>query len=145
MDGRTKRAGIGFFLALSSLLFAGALFISTLPLGSCHREATQLHPGALDSFDSQTYDALLVAQGVLDQAKIEYAQGHLPPTSEPVINKAGDAYNVARDVWLEYRAIKQAGGTGNKLQDVVLKLTAALEQLNQTIQDVRQLIQKGGN
>lgn len=143
MDGRTKRAGIGFALALSSLLFAGALFISTLPLGSCHREAAQLHPGALDSFDSQTYDALLVTQAVLDQAKIEYAQGSLPPSSKPVINKAGDAYNVARDVWLEYRAIKQAGATESGLQSVTLKLTAALGQLNQLIEDVRQLVQKG--
>lgn len=144
MDGRTKRAGIGFALALSSLLFAGALFISTLPLGSCHREAAQLHPGALDSFDSQTYDALLVSQGVLDQAKIEYAQGHLPAASKAVINKAGDTYNVARDVWLEYRAIKGTSATESQLQNVALKVTAALGQLNQLIEDVRQLIQKGG-
>jgi len=122
-------------LSLLALLWLGLTV-------ACHKQLVAPHPEALDAFDSQTYDALLVAQGVLDQAKIEYAQGNLPTASKPIINKAGNAYNLARDLWLGYRAVKQAGGTYDQLENAALKVAAAIGQLNLTITDLQKLFQK---
>lgn len=124
----------------------GLSLLACLLLGltvACQKQIVAPHPGSLDAFDSQTYDALLVAQGVLDQAKIECAQGRLPTGAKAAINTAGNAYNVARDVWLEYRAVKSAGGSPDQVQNVALKVTAAVVELNQTVADVRKLLQKG--
>lgn len=109
----------------------------------CHKQISAPHPGALDNFDSQTYDALLVAQGVLDQATIEFKQGNLPAASKAVINDAGNAYNLARDAWLGYRAVKQAGGSLDKLANATNKVAAALDYLNVVITDIQKLLKKG--
>ena len=134
-DGTNRRiAGIGTTL----LLLLGLGFTV-----ACHKQIVAPHPGALDAFDSQTYDALNVAQGVLDQAKIEFTQGNLPAGTKLIINRTGQLYNVARDAWLEYRAVKQAGASQSTLDAVAAKLTAAVAELNSTIIDLRKLIGGG--
>ena len=151
-----KLAGAGAVIALFAYLkqsplppenktkvggLVSLLFLSTLVLQvGCHRETAAPRPGSLDAFDSQTYDVLLVSQGVLDQAKIEYTQGVLPTGAKEVINRAGDAYNVARDTWLEYRAVKQAGAEGDKLLNVRAKVDAAVKNLDALIANLRALI-----
>jgi uncharacterized protein Usg len=140
MDKETKRT-----LSSTAVLILALIAIVTYGLigvQACHK--MPVHPGALDTFDSNTYDALLIAQAVLDQAKIEYKLGNFPTVSLPFINKAGDSYNVARDAWLTYRAIKLAGATGNELQDAMSRVTALLGQLDRDIADVRKLLEKRG-
>ncbi len=123
---------------------AGLLLLLCLSLtAACHKQIVAPHPGALDAFDSQTYDALNVAQSVLDQAKIEYTQGNLPAGSKLIINRTGYLYNVARDAWLEYRAVKQAGEGKPQLDAIAAKVTAAVRELNNTIVDLRKLIGGG--
>lgn len=57
-----------------------------------------IHPGAVDKLDSTAYDALLIAQAVLDEAKAQVKSGKLPNTDavKSAINRAGAAYDVAR-------------------------------------------------
>ena len=105
--------------------------ITTLALllllsGGC---AKSIHPGSIDAVDSRTYDTLLVAQSVLDNAKIAFKQGKLPDSAKPVINRMGEAYNLLRDLWLEYRANPSAA--------IEQKITAATLQVNRFILDLR--------
>jgi hypothetical protein len=93
--------------------------------------AKNIHPGSIDKLDSTTYDTLTVAQSVLDNAKIQYAQGKLPTTSKPVINGMGHAYNELRDLWLQYRA--------NPSADLTSKILTATNMINQFILELRKV------
>jgi hypothetical protein len=95
----------------------------------------KIHPGAVDQFDSATYDTLIVAQSVLDSAKIAFAQGALPAEAKAIINKAGESYNLLRDAWLGYRAAKTEADKGNAKAAV----DAAVIAVNQFILDLRKL------
>lgn len=97
------------------------------------------HPMAVDTFDSKTYDTLLIAQGGLDEAKQEFAIGKLPPATKDVINGAGNAYNLLRDAWLGYRAVKTANST-DPATEYVNKINALLPQVNQFIDDLTRLL-----
>ena len=57
-----------------------------------------VHPGALNPADSAAYDALLIAETVIDQAKA--ANPGLP---DGVLKRLIESYNVARESWLTYR------------------------------------------
>src|SRR5436305_15200251 len=78
--------GLGIGLLLALLLVASA----------CAARYT-VHPGALNPTDSAAYDALLVAEAAIDQARVEY-QG-----SKEVLDTLIAAYNLARESWLTYR------------------------------------------
>jgi hypothetical protein len=89
------------------------------------------HPNAVDKLDGTTYDILTVAQSVLDNAKIDFAQGKLPSTSKPVINGMGLAYNELRDLWLDYHASPDA--------TKVDRILAATNSINNFILQLRKL------
>jgi hypothetical protein len=89
------------------------------------------YPNAVDKLDSKTYDVLTVAQSVLDNAKVAFKAGKLPSTSKAVINGMGDAYNLLRDLWLEYR-VSQDQATAQKILNATTKV-------NQFILDLRKL------
>ncbi len=72
-------------------------------VSSCVARYT-VHPGALDKTDSATYDVLLIAQSTIDQARILYQAGQLPSHAAEALNKLIEAYNIARESWLIYRA-----------------------------------------
>jgi hypothetical protein len=91
--------------------------------------APKVHTGAINAFDSKTYDSLLVYQSVLDSAKIEFAQGKLPASAKPIINKAGETYNLLRDAWLAYRA-SQTQDTTAKVQQLTVQMDAIISDLN---------------
>ena len=118
-EARMSAAGFAF-------LFAALLFVN-----ACPKNTSIPHPGAVSSFDSQSYDALLVAQEVINQAKDSLAAGKLPAGAKPVINRAIESYNVARGAWLTYRAAAGAGATDAatataNLQKALADLTAAV-------------------
>jgi hypothetical protein len=106
--------------------------VLVLLLASCGAFRAPVAPrsGALTQLDSDAYDGLLVSQAAISEAKRAYAAGELPPSAKGVINRAGEAYNVARASWLTYRDAVAAGKGDDeargKLNADVLALTAAV-------------------
>jgi ABC-type transporter lipoprotein component MlaA len=89
------------------------------------------HPGSVDTYDSAAYDLLVVAQSVLDQAKIQFNQGKLPTSAKQIINNAGTSYNLLRDAWLAYRAVQNP--------DKLKALQNAMAAVNGFLADLRKL------
>ena len=91
------------------------------------------HPGALNNVDSTAYDALLVAEAAIDQARMENQTRPLAAEAKDALNSLIDAYNMARAAWLTYRGAV-ATNTGSdpylkQLTQNLTDLTAALEAL----------------
>ena len=63
----------------------------------------KIHPGALNSTDSATYDALLIAETTIDQARLDLQAGQLPAAAKPALDALVRSYSVARLSWLTYR------------------------------------------
>jgi hypothetical protein len=101
------------------------LALAVLLMSACAKKTYVQHPGALNIFDSQAYDTLLVSQDALNSAKAEFAAGRLPASVKPLINGAVKAYNVARASWLTYRAT-QTPADQAALQKALVDLTAAV-------------------
>ena len=76
--------------------FAIFILILTLFLSAACTTHYSIHPGSVSKTDSAAYDALLVAQATIEQAKKENVG------KEP-LNALIQTYNVARDSWLLYR------------------------------------------
>jgi len=89
----------------------------------------RLHPGAVSKLDSQVYDTLLIAQAVIDQARIELTAGTLPEALKPALMRLIDSYNVARTSWLTYRNAVKAGQTADAagMNRTIAILSAALD------------------
>jgi len=118
--------------------FFASLVIYLAVVNGCAKY--QPHPRSTDTFDSRTYDLLLVSQASLDKAKQEYAAGTLSgSTAKEAINKAGEIYNLTRDAWNTYHGLKVEGKDAT---DAVAKINALIPQLNQAIQDVKALTGK---
>lgn len=63
-----------------------------------------LPPGAINSFDAESYLSLMGAQAVLNSVKADIAK--LPPEAKPALNTAIQSYNVAEAAWQAYHAGK---------------------------------------
>ena len=63
----------------------------------------RVHPGALNATDSAAYDALLIAETTIDQARLDLQAGQLPAEAKPALDALVLSYNVARTAWLTYR------------------------------------------
>ena len=90
-----------------------------------------VHPAALNRTDSAAYDALLIAETVIDQAKAAN-----PGKPEGALKRLIDSYNVARESWLTWRGAI----TTNAPQQVYL------DNLNKNLVDLTNAIRglKGG-
>jgi hypothetical protein len=62
-----------------------------------------VHPGALNATDSAAYDALLIAEATIDQARLDLQAGQLPVEAKPALDALVRSYNIARSAWLTYR------------------------------------------
>src|SRR5581483_5306799 len=62
-----------------------------------------IHPGALNATDSSAYDALLIAEITIDQARLDLQAGQLPDEAKTALAALIRSYNVARASWLTYR------------------------------------------
>jgi hypothetical protein len=75
--------------------------------------ASQIHPGAVNGFDSHTYDALVVVQSVIDTTKADLAAGSfnatLTPKVKAALNDLITAYNLAEDLYVQYHNAAIAG------------------------------------
>ena len=93
---------------ISSLKGIGLILIFPL-LCSASASAAHysVHPGALNQTDSAAYDALLIAETTIDQARLDFQAGQLQEEAKTAALEAFDvlvrSYNVARESWLTYR------------------------------------------
>jgi hypothetical protein len=74
-----------------------------LCVSGCATMHYSVHPGALNPTDSAAYDMLLIAQATIEQAKADYQDHQLPPSTKGAINTLVQSYTVARESWLTYR------------------------------------------
>ena len=95
------------------------VLLSILPLlfstTACGAHYT-VHPGALNVTDSTAYDALLVAESAIDQARLKIQAGSLvlPDPARKAFDALVRTYNLARESWLTYRGVlgTRCSGTG---------------------------------
>ena len=95
-----------------------------------------VHPGALNATDSAAYDALLIAQTTIDQARQDLQVGQFPAEKKTVFQDALGtlvrSYNVARASWLTYRGALAANQSSQ----------AFFDQLTQNLSDLTDAIRK---
>jgi hypothetical protein len=97
-----------------------------IPLSSCAMHYT-VHPGALNQTDSVAYDALLIAEATIDQAR------QFPLDDEEAtaaLDTLIKSYNLARESWLTYRG---AISTNVPQQEYLDKLNQNLSDLSNAI------------
>jgi hypothetical protein len=78
------------------------LVAAILVLASGCAARLAVHPGAINAVDSAAYDALLIAEAAIDQAKAEYAAGDLAGNKK-ALDALIASYDVTRLSWLTYR------------------------------------------
>jgi hypothetical protein len=108
--------------------------IAVLILAGC--AARPIHPGAANKFDSDSYDAVLVAHSVIDTTKTDLANGAFPvsiaPTVKTALNALIASYDLADSAYLAYHSAALAGtattaqstAVTNALNDVNAKTSA---------------------
>lgn len=92
-------------------LYLSPVLAFVLAIAGC--AAQQIHPGAANSFDSSTYDALIVTHSVIETTKVDLASNAFTPTLAPKIKTALNdlikAYDVADTVYQAYHTAAMAG------------------------------------
>ena len=95
---------------MKKLFLVTALAIAMV---GCASAKYTVHPGAINLFDSQTYDTLLVTHTVIESAKADLASGKFPSTVASGVKLAVDnlvtAYNVADTAYQAYHIAASAG------------------------------------
>lgn len=94
-------------------LLVAALLLSVAVAG-CVKNP--IHPGTANRFDSDTADALMVADSTIIDAKADVKAGTLPASAIPIANQVIKAYDVARAAWLTYHDAALAGKDATALQ-----------------------------
>jgi hypothetical protein len=113
------------------------LLIPLLLLVSCR--AYVRHPGSVNLFDSQAYDALLVADDSINSAKKDLATGTLPATSGEYLNILIKSYNTADAL---YKLYHDAAVEGKDTSTVTFQLQTDLNQLATDLAAFRKARQK---
>lgn len=105
------------------------LLIITLLLAGCAAHA--VHPGSANKFDSDSYDAVLVAHNVIETTKTDLAGNQFPASIagnvKDALNKLIQGYNIADTAYKTYHAAALAGQATPAQQSA---LQAALSDLN---------------
>jgi hypothetical protein len=109
--------------------FTRTLILAALLLTGC---ATRpIHPGAANTFDSDSFDALVVANSVIVNTKTDLTAGAFAPTLVPSIKAALNdlitAYDTADAAYLVYHAAAVAGTATVAQSNAV---TSGLTQVN---------------
>lgn len=88
-------------------------FLLCLTLGSCKTAAYVNHPGSYNTFDSQSYDTLIVTHSVIESTKADLAANKFPAqiagAVKTALNNLITAYDVADSSYLVYHAAAAAG------------------------------------
>jgi hypothetical protein len=85
-----------------------------------------VHPGALNTTDSAAYDALLIAETTIDQARLQFQAGKLPTEAKTALDALVLSYNTARTAWLAYRGALAANVSSQADFDQVTNNVAEL-------------------
>lgn len=89
------------------------------------------HPGSANTFDSDTYDTLLVTNATITQTKVELTQGAFSADQVPLVKTALNtlitAYDEADTVYIVYHTAALAGTATTDQQTAV---TAAITKVN---------------
>ena len=97
-----------------------------IALSACAMKYT-VHSGALNQTDSMAYDALLIAETTIDQARqVPLDDDHAAAALDRLIK----AYNLARESWLTYRG---AITTDVPQQDYLVRLNQNLSDLSAAV------------
>ena len=105
--------------------FLGAVLIASTLILSCTTTAPIQHPGAINAFDSNAYDALITEQAAIEQAKTNINSF---PQFKTQLNNVIAQYNVTMDAYKAYHS----AGSGD---------TVALQnQINSLVTNVAALI-----
>lgn len=97
---RANRAAL--FLIPFMLMLATSVYET-----GCAKSATTSHPGAVNAFDSNAYDALNSAQAAIEQAKTQLGS---TPAAKGALNKVIASYNATMDAYVAYHKAAVAGG-----------------------------------
>ncbi len=115
------------FYPLYVLVFA--LYISIMAMAGCQHigpGATVNHPGQISTFDGTAYDALIVAQASITQAKT-LIPAH--PEFKTELNQAIAAYNTAIAAYKLYHSQAAGAPSSSEIQGQVALLTSSVSQL----------------
>lgn len=106
-----------------------AIAFLAVTLSGC--AARPIHPGAANSFDSASYDALIVAHSVIETTKTDLANNaftaSIAPNVKSALNGLIQAYNVADTAYQAYHNAALAGNATPAQQSAV---TDGLNQVN---------------
>ena len=114
------------------------LFLAVaLTLSGC--AARQIHPGAVNKFDSDAYDALLVTDSIIKSTRTDLENGVFPASIAPkvkdAINYVITAYNAANTSYRVYHAAVSTGTATAQQQaavsDGINKMASATSALTQ--------------
>lgn len=89
-----------------------------------------VHPGAVNTFDSQTYDALIGAKVVIDTGRDQLASGALPQSVKPTLNALIRAYDAAYPV---YKTYHDAASTGKPTDQYLTDLNKDMAELSKAL------------
>ena len=102
--------------------------ILLLLLAGC--KAYQTHPGSVNTFDSVSYDSVLVAHSVIESTKTDLANNvfsaAVAPKVKAALNDLVTAYNIADSAYQAYHAAAVAGTATTSQANAV---TAGLAQV----------------
>jgi uncharacterized protein YceK len=105
------------------------LLVIVAMLSGC--AAHVIHPGAANKFDSDAYDAILVAHSVIETTKTDLANNAFPASIagnvKAALNDLIKGYNLADEAYQPYHNSALAGTATTAQSDAV---TAALASLN---------------
>src|SRR6185369_14413075 len=97
---QNRRANRGYKTSiLGAVLIASTLLVLTLT--SCASAPIQ-HPGAINAFDSNAYDALITEQAAIEQAKSNINSF---PQFKTQLNNVIAQYNVTMDAYKTYHSV----------------------------------------
>lgn len=114
-------------------ILALELILLVLIVG-CASQTYKVHPGAANTFDSQSYDALLVTHSVIEQTKSDLANnvfaGSLAAAVKTSLNYLITAYDAADVAYLAYHS---AAANNTATQAQIDAVTAAQSNVNSAL------------
>ena len=110
------------------------VFLLTLVLmAGCAKKVTAPLPGAINSFDSLSYQTLMDAQAAINAVKDDIAANKFTPTptQKTVLNQAIGGYHIAQAAWQAYHsgATSDTAGLTSAINQLVADVAALATQI----------------
>ena len=106
------------------------LALSVLLLAGC--AARPIHPGAANKFDSDSYDALLVTDNVIQSTRTDLANNVFPSSIAPKVKESLNylitSYNAADIAYKAYHVAMTSGNGASSAQ--IAAVTTSLNQVS---------------